>query len=1159
MFGARIIHMQGKTSALMKARQVAEREAPPEGNRFWQSLALRPWGVQAKLASSQSGDPDANRGGGERTAYPFGVREKMGTVPIFSNTTSLLLQRKCGCGSAASPASGQCSGCSEEEEEFKVQTKLKVSEPGDVYEQEADRISDQVMRMPEPQFQRASAGEACAGCQAEQPSSEPERVQTKRIGSSELGQTAPPSIANEVLRSPGQTLDSPTRSFMESRFQHDFSGVRVHTGSEAGELNQSLHARAFTVGNNVVFGKGQYSPETIAGKHLLAHELTHTIQQGWAATSAAPHIQRAPADSNDWGGPFVADDNLKCTGVSRDGPGDIALTPMGWQFRNFDVDKHFLKPEHQEGLRAYAPALKAFLTANAGRFAMIAVFGEASTTAGTTYNLKLSRRRARCVARYLETLGVPASAMMVGWAGDMFSEMRLAMNPAPTQSDIENPDDRRVTIATLNTPPPKEECNPLRPSQKLDFRFGCLSRNRFSVVIADQNQSQPSQPSQPFQQPPQPQPIYREFVWQKMFSNSSDCEFFPQLDPTETHSEELLKPARLAWTLAPDSPSDFSRIAFQRSFAVGADIDNVLGFESNDKQTRVSFPGTWAPASCQTDISAGKEMMTLGILKPVAEVKCGPMPVPKSIKCVKPPEDGDKEGCPPPGRLESTASRFKAETEQVPLTQRVIDFVGGVVEGSEVRYLSIGTKKTADEKKKTGDDIWRPFVFTGKVTHGPEGCEQRDSQGSARGETDIGHARSLSELVFSPATMVRSPNSNVALLIIAGFGDLKLFGEECTSGGTEILRGFVTARRKVQCEPMEMETPPAEKTCKEECPEARRTCADEKFIFRFGRMSPESAPPGLQSQLSKDMGCQVEVAQVNIGTVSTKPIWRPFLWVQKAHPCAFTVNSASLFGIAGKMSLGAKAKLKFKWPPVGIGGVFETDGMSLATKNPDDPEAPSEFSLATELGGSSLTGSGKSTSVSITGVTRTYYKMATAGSPVGWQGTCKSSDTGMLIPNGKVECGVAPPPAHQPAPKDTCPTDQGTVAANTGYILFNLLQLAALGNRTGIVAKLAEKDGTPVYAAGEVVKGARFMGIVYGPTGNHEPVVVVFDMKVLSVVKLGRWIEVQFTILSQPCAYRLTGERIPLRLNPASCAESLKLGQTYSVNSSFTPLPKDEP
>jgi len=88
-----------------------------------------------------------------------------------------------------------------------------------------------------------------------------------------------PPIVHEVLRSPGQPLDASTRVLMEPRFEHDFSRVRVHTDARAAESARAVNALAYTLGQNAVFGAGQFAPGTTAGKQLLAHELTHVVQQ----------------------------------------------------------------------------------------------------------------------------------------------------------------------------------------------------------------------------------------------------------------------------------------------------------------------------------------------------------------------------------------------------------------------------------------------------------------------------------------------------------------------------------------------------------------------------------------------------------------------------------------------------------------------------------------------------------------------------------------------------------------------------------------------------------------------------------------------------------------------------------------------------------------
>ncbi len=100
-------------------------------------------------------------------------------------------------------------------------------------------------------------------------------------GASPAVNTAPP-IVHDVLRSPGQPLDAGTRAFMEPRFDHDFSRVRVHTDERASDSARAVHALAYTAGRHLVFGAGQYSPTTAPGRRLLAHELAHSVQQGFA-------------------------------------------------------------------------------------------------------------------------------------------------------------------------------------------------------------------------------------------------------------------------------------------------------------------------------------------------------------------------------------------------------------------------------------------------------------------------------------------------------------------------------------------------------------------------------------------------------------------------------------------------------------------------------------------------------------------------------------------------------------------------------------------------------------------------------------------------------------------------------------------------------------
>jgi hypothetical protein len=105
-----------------------------------------------------------------------------------------------------------------------------------------------------------------------------------------------PPIVHEVLRSPGQPLDAETREFMEPRFGHDFSHVRVHTDTKAAESAYAINAHAYTLGENVVFADGRYQPRSARGRHLLAHELAHTIQQANHKRVAPHHISVGRAD-----------------------------------------------------------------------------------------------------------------------------------------------------------------------------------------------------------------------------------------------------------------------------------------------------------------------------------------------------------------------------------------------------------------------------------------------------------------------------------------------------------------------------------------------------------------------------------------------------------------------------------------------------------------------------------------------------------------------------------------------------------------------------------------------------------------------------------------------------------------------------------------------
>lgn len=164
------------------------------------------------------------------------------------------------------------------------QPKLEVNEPDDQYEQEADAVADAVMRMP------ASAPPPPPDDDGDEP--------TQRNGSNGFVQAkrddgsgavdVDTAVRIQSMRGKGTPLPDGERQFFEDRMGADFSGVRIHTNSDAVETSQQIQAKAYTIGNDIAFNDGEYRPGTENGRHLLAHELTHTIQQGAVGALATP-------------------------------------------------------------------------------------------------------------------------------------------------------------------------------------------------------------------------------------------------------------------------------------------------------------------------------------------------------------------------------------------------------------------------------------------------------------------------------------------------------------------------------------------------------------------------------------------------------------------------------------------------------------------------------------------------------------------------------------------------------------------------------------------------------------------------------------------------------------------------------------------------------
>ncbi len=278
---------------------------------------------------------------------------------------------------------------------FGVQPKLAVSAPGDPFEIEADRVADRVMRSERAGIALSSpvrVHRACAACAAGGtpcPTCEEEEIAQRQHD----GSTAAGEVGDGFARgfSGGVALADADRRFYEARMGHDFGDVRIHTGAAADDSARHIGARAFTLGRDVAFANGEYQPASAAGRHLLAHELTHVVQQ----RSMARGVQRTP-------GPHDAE--IKRSQVS---PGRVAAlaSPPSFSLYNFAINSPELKAKHYDFLDELADLVISGVITN------LKVHGHADSTGDPTINGPLSNDRAMSVEAYLAVLGVSVAGV----------------------------------------------------------------------------------------------------------------------------------------------------------------------------------------------------------------------------------------------------------------------------------------------------------------------------------------------------------------------------------------------------------------------------------------------------------------------------------------------------------------------------------------------------------------------------------------------------------------------------------------------------------------------------------------------------------------------------------------------------------------------------
>jgi hypothetical protein len=304
------------------------KSAHPQASDHLEHATINPISENSALPKMHEASPTPVTFAEAALGHDFSRVPLHAEVPVQRTSSCSLSPTRC-------PFGGACHTCS-----VPVQTKLKIGQPDDKYEREADRIADMVMSMPEPRVQRQVGPEAEeedetvqtkpltaqitpllqrqvepeeeeeeqlaqakseGGAWLQRQEQEPEEEEEETIqAKSARGQVpqADPGLQAQIrsLRGGGRPLPPSVRSFFEPWFGRDFSQVRVHTDAKAAESARAVNSRAYTVDQDIVFGAGQYALGTSQGQQLLAHELTHTVQQS-NSYPARNRLMRAPTES----------------------------------------------------------------------------------------------------------------------------------------------------------------------------------------------------------------------------------------------------------------------------------------------------------------------------------------------------------------------------------------------------------------------------------------------------------------------------------------------------------------------------------------------------------------------------------------------------------------------------------------------------------------------------------------------------------------------------------------------------------------------------------------------------------------------------------------------------------------------------------------------
>lgn len=305
-----------------------------------------------------------------------------------------------------------------------IQTKLTIGQPNDKYEKEADEMADKVVQ----RLADTSIQAKCTHCEEEEKKKTIQRKcaacakeELHAKAASPSMPAASPQIESSLNASKGSgnPLPENTKAQFEDSFGADFSSVRLHTDTKAAEMSKDLNAQAFTHGSNIYFNNGKYNPDSSGGKHLLAHELTHVVQQGG---SIKPKIQRL--------GDMTKVPPMPCEVVNSSPAGVVASTTL------FAISNATLTADQKNDIVILVESWKA-----SGARDALRVDGYASTSGSDEFNWKLSCDRAMAVANELQVNGVPNHLIEIFAQGET-NEFGASAN------------NQRADITLIAAPPP---------------------------------------------------------------------------------------------------------------------------------------------------------------------------------------------------------------------------------------------------------------------------------------------------------------------------------------------------------------------------------------------------------------------------------------------------------------------------------------------------------------------------------------------------------------------------------------------------------------------------------------------------------------------------------------------------------------------------------